>query len=252
MNKILEKELVCGINAVSQIVHVRPKSVTSLYFHKSQNQRIKNLVEKASELGIDIVEKDSAFFEKNFSDLNHQKVAISCNRRTEEAEKYIDTLLNKEDLTILILEGITDPHNVGACLRSAAGADVDAVIVPKNRSCHLTPVVRKISTGASELIPFVVVTNLVRTINNLQNNGVMIYGADLSATEFHDEVKYSRKKGIVIGSEDKGIRKLTRENCDYLVKINMSERIDSLNASVSTGILLFEMRRQIKINSDQI
>ena len=252
MNKILEKELVCGINAVSQIVHVRPKSVTSLYFHQSQNQRIKNLVEKASELGIDIVEKDSAFFEKNFSDLNHQKVAISCNRRTEEAEKYIETLINKEDLTILILEGITDPHNVGACLRSAAGADVDAVIVPKNRSCHLTPVVRKISTGASELIPFVVVTNLARTINSLQKNGVMIYGADLRATEFHDEVKYNRKRGIVIGSEDKGIRKLTRENCDRLVKINMSERIDSLNASVSTGILLFEMRRQIKIKSDQI
>ena len=121
--------------------------------------------------------------------------------------------------------------------------------MPKNRSCHLTPVVRKISTGASELIPFVVVTNLVRTINKLQKNGFIIYGADLSATESHDEVEYSRKKGIVIGSEDKGIRKLTRDNCDQLVKINMSERIESLNASVSAGVLLFEMRRQIKINS---
>ena len=86
----------------------------------------------------------------------------------------MESLLDKEEVTILILEGITDPHNVGACLRSAAGADVDAVIVPKNRSCHLTPVVRKISTGASELIPFVVVTNLVRTINKLKKNGLII------------------------------------------------------------------------------
>ena len=214
MNKILEKELVCGINAVSQIVHVRPKSVTSLYFHKSQNQRIKNLVEKTSELGIDIVEKDSAFFDKNFSDLNHQKVAISCNRRTEEAEKYIETLLNKEDLTILILEGITDPHNVGACLRSAAGADVDAVIVPKNRSCHLTPTVRKIYSGGAELIPFVVVTNIVRTINKLQSAGVMIYGTDMKASKLHNEITYGDKSALIIGSEDKGLKRLTLENCD--------------------------------------
>ena len=241
-----------GINAVSQIIHVRPKSIETIFFHKSQNKRIKNIIEKASNLRIDIIEKDSLFFDSHFTNQNHQKVAISCNQRIEENEQFLESLLDKEELTILILEGITDPHNVGACLRSAAGADVDAVIVPKNRSCHLTPVVRKISTGASELIPFVVVTNLVRTINKLQKNGLIVYGADLSATESHDEVEYSRKKGIVIGSEDKGIRKLTRDNCDQLVKINMSERIESLNASVSAGILLFEMRRQIKINSQQI
>ena len=240
MNNIEKKELVCGINAVSQIIHVRPKSVKTIFFHKSQSKRIKNIIEKASKLRIDIIEKDSLFFESHFTNQNHQKVAISCNQRIEENEQFLESLLDKEEVTILILEGITDPHNVGACLRSAAGADVDAVIVPK---------VRKISTAASELIPFVVVSNLVRTINKLQKNGLIIYGADLSATESHDEVEYSRKKGIVIGSEDKGIRKLTRDNCDQLIKINMSERIESLNASVSAGILLFEMRRQIKINS---
>ena len=115
----------------------------------------------------------------------------------------MESLLDKEELTILILEGITDPHNLGACLRSAAGADVDAVIVP-NRSCHLTPIVGKISTGASELIPFVVVTNLVRTINKLQKNGLIIYGADLSATESHDEVEYSRKKESLLDLKTKG------------------------------------------------
>ena len=156
--------------------------------------------------------------------------------------------LKNENIKILILEGLTDPHNVGACLRSAAGADIDAVIVPKNRSCHLTPTVRKISCGASELIPFVVVTNIVRTINKLQDCGVRVYGSDLQANASHDEVKYSKKFALVIGSEDKGIRRLTRENCDELIKINMSQKMDSLNASVSTGILLFEISRQNKIN----
>jgi 23S rRNA (guanosine2251-2'-O)-methyltransferase len=147
-----------------------------------------------------------------------------------------------------LLDGLSDPHNVGACLRSAAAADVDAVIVPKNRSCHLTPTVRKISCGASELIPFVVVTNMVRTINFLKDKGVMIYGSDLQATKTYDEVEYAHKNALIIGSEDKGIRRLTRENCDELVKIGMSKNMDSLNASVSAGILLFEISRQNKIN----
>ena len=120
--------------------------------------------------------------------------------------------------------------------------------MPKNRSCHLTTTVRKISCGASELIPFVVVTNIVRTINKLQDCGVRVYGSDLQANASHDQVKYSKKFALVIGSEDKGIRRLTRENCDELIKIDMSQKMDSLNASVSTGILLFEIARQNKIN----
>jgi 23S rRNA (guanosine2251-2'-O)-methyltransferase len=129
-------------------------------------------------------------------------------------------------------------------LRSAAAANVDAVVVPKNRSCHLTPTVRKISCGASELIPFVIVTNIVRTINNLKNEGVSVYGSDLKATKAYDEIDYPSKIALVVGSENKGIRRLTRENCDELIKIPMSEKMDSLNASVSTGIMLFEMKRQ--------
>ena len=142
---------------------------------------------------------------------------------------------------ILILEHITDPHNVGACIRSAAAAGVDAVIVPKNRSCHLTPTVRKISSGGAELIPFVVVTNIVRTINKLQSAGVMVYGTDMEASKFHNEVTYSEKSALIIGSEDKGLKRLTLEKCDEIIRINMPGRIESLNASVSTGIMLFKM-----------
>ena len=167
-----------------------------------------------------------------------------CNKRLEESEAFIQSIIERPNLTFLILDGLLDPHNVGACLRSAAAADVDAVIVPKDRSCHLTPTVRKISCGASELIPFVIVTNIVRTINNLQEMGVAVYGSDLKASLGHNEINYPKKMALIIGSENKGIRRLTRENCDELIKIKMSEKMDSLNASVSAGIMLFEIKKQ--------
>ena len=113
-----------------------------------------------------------------------------------------------------------------------------------------TSTVRKISCGASELIPFIIVTNLVRTISLIKEKEVLVYGSDLQATKFYDEVVYSKRNAIIVGSEDKGIRRLTRENCDELIKIDMSDNMDSLNASVSTGILLFEISRQNKIKSN--
>lgn len=247
-----EEELVCGINAVSQIIKTRPSSVHSLYINSSNNERLNALVRDATENKIEIIKERSSFFEDNFEGVNHQNAAIICNKRSEESEQFLDPILNKDEVKILILEGLTDPHNVGACLRSAAGVDIDAVIVPKNRSCHLTPTVRKISCGASELIPFVVVTNIVRTINKLQEKGVSVYGSDLQANQSYENVNYSSKYALVIGSEDKGIRRLTRENCDELIKIDMSEKMDSLNASVSTGILLFEISRQIKLTETNI
>lgn len=243
----LEEELVCGLNTVSQIIKTRPKSVRRLIVNESFNDRAKSVVEVSKESKIEVVKENKIFFEDNFKEINHQNIAVICNKRSEENEEFIDTIIKKEQIRILILEGLTDPHNVGACLRSAAGAGVDAVIVPKNRSCHLTPAVRKVSCGASELIPFIVVTNIVRTINKLKSFGVCVYGSDLQASTFHDQVQYASKSALVIGSEDKGIRRLTRENCDELVKIEMSKKMDSLNASVSTGILLFEMNRQNKI-----
>ena len=244
----LEEEFVYGINAVSQIIMTRPKSVRALIITESRNERVKSIVQDSNIHMIEVIKEKTSFFENNFKEINHQNIAVICNKRSEESEDFLESILKKENIKILILEGLTDPHNVGACLRSAAGCDVDAVIVPKNRSCHLTPMVRKISCGASELIPFVVVTNIVRTINKLQDCGVRVYGSDLQANASHDQVKYSKKFALVIGSEDKGIRRLTRENCDELIKIDISQKMDSLNASVSTGILLFEIARQNKIN----
>ena len=193
MKLSLEEEFVCGLNAVSQIIKTRPKSVRTLITAESRNERVKSIVQDSNIHMIEVIEEKNSFFEDNFKEINHQNIAVVCNKRSEESEDFLESILKKENIKILILEGLTDPHNVGACLRSAAGCDVDAVIVPKNRSCHLTPMVRKISCGASELIPFVVVTNIVRTINKLQDCGVRVYGSDLQANASHDLVKYLKK-----------------------------------------------------------
>ena len=244
MNLTKDQELVCGINAVNEIISIRPSSVTTLFIEDDKGKRIQELDQLAKQNNIEVVLQDSSFFQKNFSEMNHQSVAIICHKRLEENENFLENLFEKKNLLLLILEHITDPHNVGACIRTAAAAGVDAIIVPKNRSCHLTPTVRKISSGGAELIPFVIVTNIVRTINKLQSEGVMIYGTDMKASKLHNEITYGDKSALIIGSEDKGLKRLTLENCDAIIKVNMPGRIESLNASVSTGIMLFQMINQ--------
>lgn len=244
MNLTKDQELVCGINAVNEIISIRPSSVTTLFIEDDKGKRIQELDQLAKQNNIEVVLQNSSFFQKNFSEMNHQSVAIICHKRLEENENFLENLFEKKNLLLLILEHITDPHNVGACIRTAAAAGVDAIIVPKNRSCHLTPTVRKISSGGAELIPFVVVTNIVRTINKLQSEGVMIYGTDMKASKLHNEITYGDKSALIIGSEDKGLKRLTLENCDEIIKVNMPGRIESLNASVSTGIMLFQMINQ--------
>jgi 23S rRNA (guanosine2251-2'-O)-methyltransferase len=244
MNLTKDQELVCGINAVNEIIEIRPWSVTTLFIENDKGKRTEDLIQLAEKNGIQVTLSNRSFFLKNFPEMNHQYVGIICHKRLEENENFLNTIIEKDNLLILILEHITDPHNVGACIRSAAAAGVDAVIVPKNRSCHLTPTVRKISSGGAELIPFVVVTNIVRTINKLQSAGVMVYGTDMEAFKLHNEITYGKKSALIVGSEDKGLKRLTLENCDEIIKVEMPGRIESLNASVSAGIMLFQMINQ--------
>ncbi|HGX92090.1 MAG TPA: 23S rRNA (guanosine(2251)-2'-O)-methyltransferase RlmB, partial [Candidatus Tenderia sp.] len=145
---------------------------------------------------------------------------------------------------LLILDGVQDPHNLGACLRSADAAGVDAVIVPKDKAAGLTPVVRKVACGAAESVPFYQVTNLARTLRELQELGVWLVGAagEADTTVYQADLKGSL--AIVMGAEEKGLRRLTREHCDSLIKIPMAGTVESLNVSVATGICLFEAVRQ--------
>ena len=145
---------------------------------------------------------------------------------------------------LLVLDGVTDPHNLGACLRSADAAGVDAVIVPKDKSADLNATVRKVACGAAEVIPFVRVTNLARTLEGLKQRGVWLYG---TAGEAENTIYNSDLTGslaIVMGAEGAGLRRLTRETCDHLVKLPMAGSVSSLNVSVATGVCLFEVVRQ--------
>jgi len=145
---------------------------------------------------------------------------------------------------ILVLDGVTDPHNLGACLRTADAAGATAVIVPKDKSATLTPVVRKVACGAAEVIPLVAVTNLARTLEKLQQRGLWVVG---TAGEAEQEIYQQDLTGplvMIMGAEGKGMRRLTREHCDFLVKLPMSGSVSSLNVSVATGVCLFEAVRQ--------
>ena len=236
-----DQEIIYGINVIETVLNLRPGSAKTLFVLDSKsNSRIKKIISSAKTNQIEISFKTKDFFSNYFGDQNHQGLAMLCNKRIEEQEIFLDNLLERDSLFLLILDHITDPHNVGACLRSAAAANVDAVIVPKNRSCHLTPTVRKVSSGGSELVPFVVVTNLVRTIKKMKLSDVNIVGAEKNGETDYKELVLEKKNALIIGSEDKGLKKLTAENCDTLIRVDLPGSVDSLNASVACGILLFE------------
>ena len=236
-----DQEIICGINVIETVLNLRPGSAKTLFVLDSKsNSRIKKIISSAKTNQIEISFKTKDFFSNYFGDQNHQGLAMLCNKRIEEQETFLDNLLERDSLLLLVLDHITDPHNVGACLRSAAAANVDAVIVPKNRSCHLTPTVRKVSSGGSELVPFVVVTNLVRTIKKMKLSDVNIVGAEKNGETDYKEIVLEKKNALIIGSEDKGLKKLTAENCDTLIRVDLPGGVESLNASVACGILLFE------------
>ena len=236
-----DQEIICGINVIETVLNLRRGSAKKLFVLDSKsNSRINKILSTAKTSQIEISLKTKGFFSEYFGDQNHQGLALLCNKRIEEQESFLDNLLEKDSLFLLVLDHITDPHNVGACLRSAAAANVDAVIVPKNRSCHLTPTVRKVSSGGSELVPFVVVTNLVRTIKKMKLSNVNMVGAEKNGEMDYKELVLEKKNALIIGSEDKGLKKLTAENCDTLIRVDLPGGVESLNASVACGILLFE------------
>ena len=239
-------EIVTGLNPIDAIIKKRPNSVFELYILSSKsNVRIKKLTDLAESKKIKTSFLNKEFFLKNFPKQVHQGVAILCKKRLEEKEPFLyEVMKRKKKKLFLVLDHVTDPHNVGACLRNASAAGVDAVIVPKNRACHLTAAARKVSCGGSELIPFVVVVNLVRTINFLKQNGVKVLGADKSSKSSYDDTNLSGDVAFVIGSEERGLKLLTAKNCENLISIPMPGEIESLNLSVSSGILLFEYLRQ--------
>ncbi len=177
---------------------------------------------------------------------DHQGVMVEhAAHKAQDAKNLLSQLQSRpQPWLVLVLDGVTDPHNLGACLRSADAAGVDAVIAPTDRSASLNPVVRKVAAGAAESVPFYQVTNLVRTLEQLKKEGVWVYGA----TDAVDAPLYSQdfqgSVALVMGAEGAGIRRLTRDACDGLFSIPMAGSVSSLNVSVATGVTLFEVVRQ--------
>ena len=180
---------------------------------------------------------------------NHQGIVLRCKAVPVKNEDDLHDLIKalaakKRKPLLLVLDGVKDPHNLGACLRSADAAGVDAVIIPKNRAVALTPVVHKVACGASESVPLIQVTNLVRELQWLKKQGIWLIGTADEATDNLYQTDTSGAIAWVMGAEEKGMRRLTREECDTLVNIPMQGMVESLNVSVATGVCLFESVRQ--------
>lgn len=246
-----DRNYLFGLHAVQAALEQDADSVLEIWCDKQrqqkhQDKRIQTVLKLAHDSGIPVHVSDR----KSLADMSgsdkHQGVVARYRGAAEKDESFLAHVLESLDEPpfLLALDGIQDPHNLGACLRSANAAGVHAVIAPKDRSASLTPTAIKVASGAAHATPFVQVTNLTRTLKALKEAGIWTVGLDGNA----DQTLYSADlKGplmIVMGAEGQGMRRLTKEHCDFLVKIPMLGSVESLNVSVATGVCLFEAQRQ--------
>lgn len=247
MTKDITTDFIFGFHAVQSILKTCPDRAIELMVSSRRNdQRLQKTLSLAERAEVPI-KKVSASEMDGFADSDkHQGCILRAEKGKMYDEKWMIEYVSSLDHSplILVLDGITDPHNLGACLRSADAAGVDAVIAPRDKSAGLSPIVRKVACGAADTIPFVLVTNLSRMLEKLQKAGVWICGAAGESDQTLVDVDMTSPTAIVMGSEDRGLRRLTRESCDHLVKIPMRGSVESLNVSVATGIMLFEAVRQ--------
>ncbi len=245
--------LVYGYHAVLSLIQSQPKRLKTVYRLKDRDdRRMELLLQALAPLDVPVHELSRAELENRLAqsghrEVNHQGVVAECTQATELSEAYLDELFNglKSDQTLrlLCLDSVQDPHNLGACLRSANAFGVDAVIAPKKNAVGITPVVRKVACGAAELTPFIRVTNLVRTIKYCQQQGVWFVAMDAGADQSFSDLGNEGHVGLVMGAEGKGLRRLTLETCDFSAKIPMCGSMESLNVSVATGIALYEIAK---------
>lgn len=240
-----KNEIIFGFHAVESAMKNDPVNILQLLVENARHdKRIKQLIHKAESQGIavDLVKKQD--LEKRCNSHRTQGIAAIYKGISAAPQVSLDELLSRDNCLLLVLDGVQDPHNLGACLRSADAAGVDAVIAPKDRAVGLTPVVRKVACGAAESVPFIQVTNLARSLKQLRDAGVWVVGTAGEAESLIYDVELKGKLALIMGAEEKGMRRLTRENCDQLIKLPMAGQVESLNVSVATGICLFEAVRQ--------
>lgn len=241
-----QQEWLYGLHSIAAVLDNEPERILDIMVAKGRDDdRINELVKMARQQGIAVQFAPRKTLDDKSNGEQHQGILARTKPARVLDEADLDKILAEQDSPfLLVLDGVTDPHNLGACLRNADAAGVHAVIVPKDNSATMTPVVRKVAVGAAETVPLIQITNLARTLKQLQNAGVWVVGTAGEAEQFIYDCKLLGAVALVMGAEGKGMRRLTRETCDELVKLPMAGAVSSLNVSVASGICLFEIVRQ--------
>ncbi|MDB5996610.1 MAG: rRNA ((2251)-2-O)-methyltransferase RlmB [Pseudomonas sp.] len=239
-------EKIYGVHAVEALLRHHPKRVKQIWLAEGRSDpRVQTLIELAAENRVAVGNAERRELDA-WVDGVHQGVVADVSPSQVWGEAMLDELLDRTEGAplLLVLDGVTDPHNLGACLRSADAAGALAVIVPKDKSATLTPTVRKVACGAAEVIPLVAVTNLARTLEKLKQRGLWVVGTAGEAEQSLYQQDLTGPTILIMGAEGSGMRRLTRDLCDYLVRLPMAGSVSSLNVSVATGVCLFEALRQ--------
>jgi 23S rRNA (guanosine2251-2'-O)-methyltransferase len=240
------RQLIYGLHAVRAVLDRRPETVLAAKVLRGAGSRLAELERALAARGIAIERVSRGDLDRLTEGGVHQGIAVEVAAAPEFTIGDFESLVLERgrELRLLVLDGVEDPRNLGACLRTADAAGVDAVVVPRDRAAKLTATAVKTSTGAAETVPVLRAPNLARTLTWLKEAGIWVVGADGAAPQSLYATKLAPPVAFVLGGEGRGVRRLTRELCDELVHIPMVGSVDSLNVSVATGILLFELLRQ--------
>ena len=245
MARMSAPKVLFGFHAVGVRLKTAPASIVEVYVDATRRDaRMKQFLSRAAEAGVRVIEADAPRLARLAGGVGHQGVVARV--QAIEGVRTLDELL--DDLTepalLLVLDGVTDPHNLGACLRVADGAGAHAVIAPKDHAVGINATVAKVASGAAETVPYFMVTNLARTLGELKERGVWVIGTAGEAEQSLYAADLKAPTALVLGAEGPGLRQLTRKTCDALVRIPMQGAVESLNVSVASGVCLYEARRQ--------
>jgi len=237
--------IVYGFHAVKQHIKSNPESCIALLCLPSKNKRLLDVINTAKKNNITIAQKNAEQLESLAETSKHQGCLLEVNDHVQQLLSFSQLLtqINEQSL-LLVLDGVQDPHNLGACLRTADATAVQAVIIPADNSADISPVVSKVAAGGAETIPLIKVTNLARALKDLKAAGVWLVGTTDKTDQTLYETRFKGATGLVMGAEGSGMRRLTSENCNELLKIPMLGQVESLNVSVATAVCLYEINRQ--------
>jgi 23S rRNA (guanosine2251-2'-O)-methyltransferase len=241
----MTRQVLYGFHAVTVRLKTAPDSVVEVHLDtQRRDARMRQLAERVAQAGVKVVDSDDARLTRMAGGPRHQGVAAFV--KALAAKHSLDDILDEAQGSpiVLALDGVTDPHNLGACLRVADGAGAHAVIAPKDHAVGLNATVSKVASGAAETVPYLMVTNLARSLNELKERSIVVVGTSDDADQTIYDLDLRGPLALVLGAEGKGLRQLTRNTCDALVRIPMQGAVESLNVSVAAGVCLYEALRQ--------